>query len=89
MDFWEKECSGKIYNLIYENLTSNQETEIKNLLKFCELEWDPNCLEHHLNNKPIKTVSAVQARQPIYKSSIKKSEKYSDYLLDLKKILKI
>ena len=89
MDFWEKECPGKIYNLIYENLTSNQETEIKNLLKFCELEWDPNCLKHHLNNKPIKTVSAVQARQPIYKSSIKKSEKYSDYLLDLKKILKI
>ena len=89
MDLWEKECPGKIYNLIYENLTSNPQTEIKNLLKFCELEWDPNCLEHHLNKKPIKTVSAVQARQPIYKSSIKKSEKYSDYLLDLKKILKI
>ena len=68
---------------------ASKSSTIDNLLKFCELEWDPNCLEHHLNNKPIKTVSSVQARQPIYKSSIKKSEKYSDYLLDLKKILKI
>ena len=89
MNFWHSKYPGKIYDLIYENLANNQETEVKKLLNFCELEWDSNCLKHHNNTKPIKTVSAVQARKPIYKTSMKSSDKYSEYLEELKTILKV
>ena len=62
--------------------------QIKLLIKFCGLDWDPNCLESHKNTKTIKTVSFAQARKPIYKSSVNSSSKYFKYLNKLKSVLK-
>ena len=58
------------------------------LIKFCGLNWDPSCLESHKNTRTIKTVSFLQARKPIYKSSINSSSKYLEYLNKLKSVLK-
>ena len=80
MLFWNQKYKNKIYNLNYENLINNQNEEIKNLIKFCDLDWDPNCLNFHKNKKSIKTVSFAQARKPIYNSSINISKNYSIYL---------
>ena len=80
MSFWNKKYSNKIYNLSYEDLINDQNSQIKNLIKFCELDWDQNCLNFHKNSKTIKTVSFAQARKPIYKSSINISKNYSVYL---------
>ncbi len=88
MNFWKLKYSKSIYDLEYEKLINNQESEIKKVLEFCELEWDPSCLKHYNNNRLIKTVSTVQARKPIYKTSIKLSDSYSKYLEELKSVLK-
>jgi tetratricopeptide (TPR) repeat protein len=80
MDFWEKKIPGFIYQARYESIVKNQEEESRRMIKFCELDWDPNCLNFYKNNKtPIKTASIVQARKPIYKSSLLLSDKYSKY----------
>ena len=50
------------------------------MLKFCNLEWDANCLLFYKNKSPIKTMSTSQARKPIYKSSINAFDKFKDYL---------
>tara|TARA_Y100001970_G_scaffold288993_1_gene418014 strand:+ start:4478 stop:5995 length:1518 start_codon:yes stop_codon:yes gene_type:complete len=88
MKFWKSTYSNDIHDINYEDLIDNQELETKKLLKFCGLDWDPNCLKHYNNKKIIKTVSAVQARKPIYKTSIKSSQNYIAYLDDLKNNLK-
>ena len=88
MSFWNNKFKDKIYNLSYEDLVSNPDTQIKLLIKFCGLDWDSNCLEFHKNTKTIKTVSFVQARKPIYKSSVNSSSKYFKYLNKLKSVLK-
>ena len=88
MLFWKKKYKDKIYELHYENLINDPDTQIKLLIQFCNLDWDPNCLEFYKNKKTIKTVSSAQARKPIYKSSINASEKYSAYLEKLKSTLK-
>ena len=83
MNFWQKKIPGFIYEANYENIVKNQEYESKNMIKFCGLDWDPNCLNFHKNNKtPIKTASVVQARKPIYKSSLRLSDKYLKYFED-------
>ncbi len=38
MNFWKQKFNSKIYNLSYENLVANKESEIKKLLNFCELD---------------------------------------------------
>ena len=86
MDFWHKKMPGEIYDCNYENLIKNNEKETRELIKFCNLDWEEGCLDHTKNNTAIKTVSISQARRPIYNSSIKLNESYSDYLKFLENI---
>ena len=83
MSFWNKELGGEIYNLKYENLVNNFNTEIKKLIKFCDLEWDENCLNYYKNDTPINTLSVNQANKPIYKTSLNASKNYEENLKDL------
>ena len=68
----------------------NPETEIKRLLKFCDVEFEENCLKFYKNKRPIKTVSSSQARKPLYNKSILSYKNYEKYMEDIfKKINKI
>ena len=87
MNFWNKIFPEKIYHLEYEKLIDNPSNEITSLIKFCELEWDEKCLNHHKNTNPIKTLSINQANKPIYKSSINSSQFYENKLLEIYEIL--
>jgi len=81
MNFWEKKLGNFIYEANYEKIVNNQEKEIKKLINFCELKWDPNCLKFFKKNKtPINTASVTQARKAIYKSSLNSNAEYSQYL---------
>ncbi|MBA1337529.1 MAG: Tetratricopeptide (TPR) repeat [Pelagibacterales bacterium] len=84
MNFWNSKIPNEIYNANYENIVKDKETEIKKIIQFCDLEWDPSCLNHHKNNKtPISTVSVAQARKPIYTSSLNSNNNYTKYLSEL------
>ena len=79
MDFWKSKFDKKIYEINYEDLVKSQETEIRNLLNFCDLKFERECLEHHKSKNPIKTVSINQSRKPIYKDSIQSNLKYKSF----------
>ena len=84
MDFWKSKFGDYIYEINYEKLVLNKEEEIKKLIKFCDLDWDPICLDHHKSKKtPIKTVSISQARKPVYKSSVNSNLNYENYLSEM------
>ena len=80
MKFWQEKLPNFIYDINYEKLTENKEDEIKKLIKFCELDWEEDCLNFNKKGPPIKTVSITQARKPIYKTSVNLYEKYKDHL---------
>ena len=81
--YWLKKYPESIYVLDYDKLVNDKESEIKLLLKECDLPWDENCLSHHKNNKStINTVSIIQARKPIYASSSNLSDNYQAHLGD-------
>ena len=79
INFWFKKYPGKIYTIKYENLIENTESEIKKILNYCELNFEENCLNYYKSKKTIKTVSAAQARKPIYKDSVNSSDKFDKY----------
>ena len=86
MNFWNNKLSNQIYNCEYENLVDNQLDETKKIINFCNLDWQDSCIDYTKNDTGIKTVSISQARKPIYKSSIKLSDNYLEYLAFLNKI---
>ena len=78
--FWKEKIGSNIYEISYENIISDNEIEVKKLLKFCDLNFEKECLDHSKNSKSkIASASVMQARQPIYKSSINNSKKYEKY----------
>ena len=84
MKFWYSKIPEFIHTIEYEKLVSDKKNEIEKLLKFCELELDENCFNHHKNTKTqIKTVSISQARQAVYSSSVRSSDKYKDHLKEM------
>ena len=83
MDFWHKKFPEKIYDICYEDLTTNQEEMTRKLLEYCELDWDDNCLNFHKNKRPVKTASSLQVREKIYQGSSEVWKKYEAHIQPL------
>mgnify|MGYP006077877867 CR=1 FL=1 len=82
MNFWKSKIPNFIYDISYENLVNDSKSEIEKLLKYCELDFEENCLHFHKNKRAIKTVSAAQARQKIYKTSLSSAVNFEPFLKD-------
>ena len=87
MNFWKEQYPNSIYDAQYEKIIENPENEIKDMVKFCNLNWEENCLKFYNNKTPIKTLSTAQARKPIYKSSKNSFKKFAPFLKDLNKLI--
>jgi tetratricopeptide (TPR) repeat protein len=87
MDFWHQTFPDKIYDLCYEDLTTNQEEETRKLLEYCEFDWDENCINFHTSKRAVKTASALQVRQKMYQGSSEAWKKHKEYLQPLIKAL--
>jgi hypothetical protein len=80
MEFWETRFPDRIYHLDYEKLTENQETETRNLLDYCGLDWEQQCLDFHTTKRDVKTGSHVQVRKKMYQGSSSAWIKYEQLL---------
>ena len=87
MAHWHNLFHSEIFDVQYEELVMNQESISHQLIEYIGLDWDEKCLEFHKNNRVVRTVSNTQVRQPMYKNSINRWERYGEELQPLKKIL--
>jgi tetratricopeptide (TPR) repeat protein len=87
MDFWHQLFPGKIYDMCYEDLTTNQDEETRKLLEYCELDWDENCLSFHKNKRAVQTASSIQVRKKMYQGSSEAWKKHEAFLKPLIKSL--
>lgn len=87
MKHWMHIFNDEIFTLDHEELIENQELVSKNLIEYCELEWEEECLEFYKNKRQVQTASNEQVREPINKKSIAAWRKYEMILEPLKKTL--
>ena len=80
MDFWASTLSRRLYNLDYELLTVNQDSETRRLIEYLGLEWDENCLSPENNKRSVATASNLQVRRKVYRGSSEKWKKYQPFL---------
>ena len=80
MVFWTNTLSKRIYNLDYEQLTVNQESETRQLIDYLDLDWDEKCLSPQNNKRHIATASNVQIRKKVYRGSSEQWKKYQPFL---------
>ncbi len=86
MAHWERVLKIRILEINYENLVMDTEQQVRRMLDFAGLEWDPACMEFDSNTRVVRTASHAQVREPIYTRSIGRYKKYANHiepLLDL------
>jgi tetratricopeptide (TPR) repeat protein len=74
---------GRILDVVYEDVVEDLEGQARRLIEYCGLEWDDRCLSFHQTNRIVRTASAVQVRQPLFRSSMQRWRKYEPQLAPL------
>jgi len=78
--FWLDKYPERVLDLQYESLTADPEPEIRRLLDFCGLPFDPACLDFHKTARTVQSApSAAQVRQPMRRDTAR-SALYGDKL---------
>lgn len=78
---WEQRLPADRYKVIdYEALVADPEREIRAALAFCDLPWDPACLDFHRNEAAVSTASAVQVREPLHGRNLDVWRRYGEGL---------
>jgi tetratricopeptide (TPR) repeat protein len=69
MRFWQTQYPGLVCDYVYEDLVEQPEVEIRRILDYCGLPFDPACLRFHEVERDVRTASAGQVRQPINRNT--------------------
>jgi tetratricopeptide (TPR) repeat protein len=80
---WARVLPSNFLVVHYEDMVDDVEREARKVLEFCALPWDPKVLEFHTGKTPVATASAVQVREPLYRTSVGRWKKYERELAPL------
>jgi tetratricopeptide (TPR) repeat protein len=83
MEHWRKVIPVPIHEVDYEDTVTYLEGVARRLVRACGLEWEPACLEFHKTDRPIRTASLTQVRQPVYTKSVERWKNYEAHLAEI------
>ena len=87
MDHWERVLPGFVLRVQYEDVVADLDGQVRRLLEFCGLPFEPGCLEYYRTERSVRTPSASQVRQPIYTSGLEQWRHFEPWLGPLKDAL--
>jgi hypothetical protein len=81
MQHWHRVLPhGRILDVRYEDVVADLEGQARRIIEYCGLPWDDRCLSFHETDRPVRTASATQVRQPIYKNAVGRWRVYEEFL---------
>jgi tetratricopeptide (TPR) repeat protein len=87
MAHFDEVLPGRIHRVIYERTVEDTEAEVRNVLAYCGLPFEPGCLRFFENERAVRTASSEQVRQPIYRDGVDQWRHYEEWLDPLKMAL--
>jgi tetratricopeptide (TPR) repeat protein len=89
MAHWHQLLPSRIIDVAYEELVDDPERVLTEVFRRCHLSFDPRSLSFFRSSEAVSTASAVQVRQPIYRTSVESWRHYARHLGPLIEELKI
>ena len=84
MEHWHRVLPpGRILDVRYEDVVADLEGQARRIIAHCGLDWDARCLAFHQTERPVRTASTAQVRQPIYNNAIGRGRVYTQFLAPL------
>ena len=87
MSHFDEVLPGRVHRVIHEDLVADPEPNIRALLAYCGLPFEPACLKPHETDRPVVTASAQQVRQPISAKRVEEWRRFELWLDPLKQAL--
>jgi tetratricopeptide (TPR) repeat protein len=80
MRHWERVLPGWILRVQHEDLVDDLEGNVRRILDFCGLEFEPQCIEFHKTVRSVRTASSEQVRRPIYREGLDQWKNFEPWL---------
>jgi tetratricopeptide (TPR) repeat protein len=87
MAHWDGALPGKILRVQHEDVVEDLEANVRRILEFCDLDFEPACVDFHKTERRIHTASSEQVRQPINREGLDQWRNYEPWLGPLKAAL--
>ena len=87
MDYWHEVLPDRALTVQYEEVVTDFENQVRRMLEYCELPFEESCLNYYDTDRPVRTASSEQVRQPIYTQSLHRWRLYEQHLDELKEVL--
>jgi hypothetical protein len=87
MAHWREVLELPLLEVEYERLVAEPDAEIRRLVDFAGLPWDPACLRFHETERVVRTASHAQVRRPMYRSAVGRHRAYARFLEPLYRAL--
>jgi hypothetical protein len=87
MTHWDSVLPGKVLRVEHEDVVDNLEANVRRILEYCELEFEPACVEFHRTERTVHSASSEQVRRPIYREGVDQWRRYEPWLGPLKEAL--
>ena len=87
MTHWKAVLGGRLLTVDYEALVADPEPFTRAMVTHVGLEWDDACLRPHEVARTVRTASAWQVRQPVYRRSAGRAQRYERFLGPLREAL--
>jgi tetratricopeptide (TPR) repeat protein len=87
MAHWDSVLPGRVLRVEHEDVVEDLEANVRRILDFCGLEFEPQCVEFYKTERSIRTASSEQVRRPIFKEGIDQWRNFEPWLGPLKEVL--
>ena len=80
MRHWDAVLPRCILRVCYEDVVENLEENVRHVLQFCGLEFEPACVDFYKKQRSVATASSEQVRQPIFRDGLLQWRNYEPWL---------
>ena len=80
MAHWDQVLPGKVLRVQHEDLVADFEPQVRRILDFCGLDFEPGCLEFHKTSRRVHTASSEQVRRPINTEGLEQWRRFEPWL---------
>jgi len=71
---------GRILRVYHDDVVEDLEGNVRRLLEYCGLDFEPQCVAFHETRRSIRTASSEQVRQAIYREGLDQWKHFSPWL---------
>jgi tetratricopeptide (TPR) repeat protein len=87
MAHWDAVLPGRVLRVQHEAVVDDLEGNVRRILDFCGLDFEPACLDFHKTERTVHSASSEQVRRPIYREGVDQWRHYEPWLEPLKAAL--